>query len=119
MWNRKLQAGMSTPWEIIEEKDENKIFLGHQVTNIGNLATNLVIETDKQQIECKHLINCAGLHSDKLTKLGGQKPPAKIIPFKGEYFELKEDAKHLCKNLIYPVPDPGLSLSWCTLYPND
>jgi L-2-hydroxyglutarate oxidase len=93
--------------KIIEEKEENKIFLGHQVTNIRNLATNLVIETDKEQIECKHLINCAGLHSDTLTKLGGQKPPAKIIPFKGEYFELKEDAKHLCKNLIYPVPDPA------------
>ena len=93
--------------EIIEEKDENKIFLGHQVTKIRNLATSLVVETDKKQIECKHLINCGGLHSDKLTKLGGQKPPAKIIPFKGEYFELKEDAKHLCKNLIYPVPDPA------------
>ena len=93
--------------EIIEEKEENKIFLGHPVTNIRNLATNLVIETDKEQIECKHLINCAGLHSDKLTKLGGQKPPAKIIPFKGEYFELKDDAKHLCKNLIYPVPEPA------------
>ena len=93
--------------EIIEEKDENKIFLGHQVTNIRNMATSLVVETDKQQIECKHLINCGGLHSDKLTKLGGQPPPAKIIPFKGEYFELKEDAKHLCKNLIYPVPDPA------------
>jgi len=93
--------------EIIEEKEENKIFLGHQVTKIRNMATSLVVETDKQQIECKHLINCGGLHSDKLTKLGGQPPPAKIIPFKGEYFELKEDAKHLCKNLIYPVPDPA------------
>ncbi len=93
--------------EIIEEKEENKIFLGHQVTKIRNLTTSLVVETDKLQIECKHLINCGGLHSDKLTKLGGQRPPAKIIPFKGEYFELKEDAKHLCKNLIYPVPDPA------------
>ena len=93
--------------EIIEEIEENKIFLGHQVTKIRNMATSLVVETDKQQIECKHLINCGGLHSDKLTKLGGQPPPAKIIPFKGEYFELKEDAKHLCKNLIYPVPDPA------------
>ena len=93
--------------EIIQEKEENKIFLGHQVTKIRNMATSLVVETDKQQIECKHLINCGGLHSDKLTKLGGQPPPAKIIPFKGEYFELKEDAKHLCKNLIYPVPDPA------------
>ena len=93
--------------EIIQKKEENKIFLGHQVTKIRNMATSLVIETDKQQIECKHLINCGGLQSDKLTKLGGQKPPAKIIPFKGEYFELKENAKHLCKNLIYPVPDPA------------
>ena len=93
--------------EIIQEKEENKIFLGQQVTKIRNMATSLVVETDKQQIECKHLINCGGLHSDKLTKLGGQPPPAKIIPFKGEYFELKEGAKHLCKNLIYPVPDPA------------
>jgi L-2-hydroxyglutarate oxidase len=93
--------------EIIQKKEENKIFLGHQVTKIRNMTTSLVVETDKQQIECKHLINCGGLHSDKLTKLGGQKPPAKIIPFKGEYFELKENAKHLCKNLIYPVPDPA------------
>ena len=93
--------------EIIQEKEENKIFLGHQVTKIRNLTTSLVVETDKQQIECKHLINCGGLHSDKLTKLGGQKPPAKIIPFKGEYFELKKNARHLCKNLIYPVPDPA------------
>jgi L-2-hydroxyglutarate oxidase len=93
--------------EIIQKKEENKIFLGHQVTKIRNMTTSLVVETDKQKIECKHLINCGGLHSDKLTKLGGQKPPAKIIPFKGEYFELKENAKHLCKNLIYPFPDPA------------
>ena len=93
--------------EIIEEKEENRLFLGHQVTKIKNLNDSLVIETNKGVIECKQLINCGGLHSDKVTKLGGQKPPAKIIPFKGEYFELKENAKHLCKNLIYPVPDPA------------
>ena len=93
--------------EIIEEKEENQLFLGHQVTKIKNLNDSLVIETNKEVIECKQLINCGGLYSDKITRLGGQKPPAKIIPFKGEYFELKEDAKHLCKNLIYPVPDPA------------
>jgi len=93
--------------EIIQEIEENKIFLGHQVTKIRKLGTSLVVDTNGKEIECKHLIYCGGLHSDKLTKLGGQKPPAKIIPFKGEYFELKEDSKHLCKNLIYPVPDPA------------
>ena len=93
--------------EIIEEKEKNRLFLGHQVTKIKNLNDNLAIETNKGVIECKQLINCGGLHSDKITKLGGQKPPAKIIPFKGEYFELKQNAKHLCKKLIYPVPDPA------------
>ena len=92
--------------EIIEEKEENKIYTNNKVKNIRNLEKSLVIETSEQTIECKYLINCGGLHSDKLTKLGGQNPPAKIIPFKGEYYELKNDAKHLCKNLIYPVPDP-------------
>ena len=93
--------------EIIKEKEENRIFLGRKVTNIENSKNGLVIETNQEPIECHFLINCGGLYSDKVTKLGGQNPPAKIIPFKGEYFELKEDAKHLCRNLIYPVPDPA------------
>ena len=69
--------------EIIEEKEENKIFLGHQVTKIRNMATSLVVETDKQQIECNHLINCGGLHSDKLTKLGGQNHRQKSFHSRG------------------------------------
>ncbi|MEC8421181.1 MAG: L-2-hydroxyglutarate oxidase [Verrucomicrobiota bacterium] len=93
--------------KIIEDKEENRLFLGHKVTKIKNLSDSIIIETNMEIIECKHLINCGGLHSDKITRLGGQKPPAKIIPFKGEYFELKEEAQHLCKNLIYPVPDPA------------
>ena len=59
------------------------------------------------EVEAKLVVNCAGLHCDRVTKLGGSKPSAKIIPFRGEYFELKEDRKGLCKNLIYPVPDPS------------
>jgi L-2-hydroxyglutarate oxidase len=93
--------------EIIKENEENRIFLGRKVTNIEDSKNGLVIETNQEPIECHFLINCGGLYSDKVTKLGGQNPPAKIIPFKGEYFELKEHAKHLCRNLIYPVPDPA------------
>ena len=92
--------------EIINEQEENQIFVGHKVIKIRSLSKNLVIETNQQVFECKRMINCSGLHSDRLTQMGGQKPPAKIVPFKGEYFELNEEVKHLCKNLIYPVPDP-------------
>ncbi len=92
--------------QMFTEKEENQILLGHPVTGIQHRSGGLVIQTNLAEIECRFAINCGGLHSDRITELKGQKPPAKIIPFKGEYFELKESAKHLCKNLIYPVPDP-------------
>ena len=93
--------------EIIAKKEENKLLLGHAVIGMQTRTDSLIITTNKAEIECKHAINCAGLHSDRITRLGGQKPPAKIIPFKGEYYELEKQATHLCNNLIYPVPDPA------------
>ena len=92
--------------ELIAGKEENQILLDHPVTDIQNRSGGLIIRTNQAEIECKFAINCGGLHSDRITQLEGQKPPAKIIPFKGEYFELTKEAVHLCKNLIYPVPDP-------------
>jgi len=53
------------------------------------------------------VVNCAGLYSDRVTALAGQRPQVKIIPFRGEYYKLRPEAFHLCRNLIYPVPDPS------------
>lgn len=57
--------------------------------------------------ETKLVVNCAGLYSDKIAKLTPAKPDLKIVPFRGEYYKLKEGSEHLVKNLIYPVPDPN------------
>ncbi|NET55475.1 MAG: L-2-hydroxyglutarate oxidase, partial [Symploca sp. SIO2E6] len=57
--------------------------------------------------ETRLLINCAGLHSDRVAKLGGVTPEAKIVPFRGEYYELIPEKRHLVKTLIYPVPNPN------------
>ncbi|MEM6750437.1 MAG: L-2-hydroxyglutarate oxidase [Planctomycetota bacterium] len=54
----------------------------------------------------KRLVNCAGLQVDRVAKKAGAKPPAKIVPFRGEYFTLKPSARALVKHLIYPPPDP-------------
>lgn len=54
----------------------------------------------------QYLINCAGLHSDRMTKKSGMDAPAQIIPFRGESYELMAEAEHLCRGLLYPVPDP-------------
>jgi len=53
------------------------------------------------------LANCAGLFSDRIARLAGTTPPARIVPFRGEYFELRPEARSLVSNLIYPVPDPS------------
>ena len=91
--------------EIIQEKN-GQLLLGGGVTKIESSIDEIVVHTPSDSIQTTYLINCAGLHSDRITELGGEQSPAKIIPFKGEYFELTDDSKHLCKNLIYPVPDP-------------
>lgn len=52
------------------------------------------------------VVNCAGLHSDRIAHLAGSPTPARIVPFRGEYFELSPDAQHLVRGLVYPVPDP-------------
>ena len=91
--------------EIITEK-QGVILLGESALKIDSTPTEIIIHTNSESINASYLINCAGLHSDRVTQMGGNKAPAKIIPFKGEYYELTDDSKHLCKNLIYPVPDP-------------
>lgn len=90
----------------VEERGDNQILLGAKVSRIEDRPGSLLLHGSKGVVETDRLVNCAGLHSDRVTALGGQTPPAQIIPFKGEYFELKPEAKHLCRHLIYPVPDP-------------
>jgi L-2-hydroxyglutarate oxidase len=92
--------------ELISQGDDNELLLGQKVRQIEETSQGLLVKTDQTEIECGFLINCAGLHSDRVARLSGQPVPAKIIPFKGEYYELTQKAKHLCKHLIYPVPDP-------------
>ena len=63
--------------------------------------------TSQQEFEAKQYINCAGLYSDKIAALSNKNIDTRIIPFRGEYFMLKPEKRHLIKNLIYPVPDPN------------
>jgi L-2-hydroxyglutarate oxidase len=71
-------------------------------------ADGLVVETTAGPVRAKLLVNCAGLQSDRVARLCGVDPGVRIVPFRGEYYELKPQAEHLCRHLIYPVPDPNL-----------
>jgi len=67
-----------------------------------------VVEHSKGTHKAALLINAAGLYSDRIAQLAGVNPNVRIIPFRGEYFELTPDASPKVRGLIYPVPNPRL-----------
>jgi len=76
------------------------------VRAVCETASEVVLETDSGTVRVRHYIACAGLQSDRVAGLAGSRPEARIIPFRGEYFELVPEKHHLVRGLIYPVPDP-------------
>ncbi len=68
----------------------------------------IVVETTRGTFGTRTLVNCGGLFSDRITAKTGLTPAARIIPFRGEYYELRPASQHLCRHLIYPVADPKL-----------
>lgn len=91
--------------EILRERS-CEIWTSAAATGIHLSDSGVEVETSRGVVRGKYVINCGGLYSDRLAKLSGQPTAARIIPFRGEYYELLPEARHLCRNLIYPVPDP-------------
>ena len=85
-----------------------QILLNTEVIASQSVNNKIIIKTNKGDIETKKVINCAGLHSDRIANLFGLKADLKIIPFRGEYYTLKKSKEYLVKGLIYPVPNPDL-----------
>ncbi|BAY64640.1 FAD dependent oxidoreductase [Calothrix brevissima NIES-22] len=91
--------------ELIKQQGGD-LRLNTKVEKIRRSGKNQVIETNNGSFETSIVINCAGLHSDRIAKLGQVEPQAKIVPFRGEYYELTPEKRYLVKTLIYPVPNP-------------
>lgn len=91
--------------ELIEANG-GRVQMNARVLGVDRRPDEIVVRSKVGDFKTKYMINCAGLHCDRVAKKTGHKPEAPIIPFRGEYYELKPEWEHLCKNLIYPVPDP-------------
>ena len=91
---------------IVTERD-GEVICKARVFRIDERNETVVIESAAGTIEADWVVNCAGLHSDRVATLSGHAAEAKIVPFRGEFYELKPEVHHLCRNLIYPVPDPS------------
>ncbi len=92
--------------KVLEINPHSEIRFEEEVIGIDGDKVKL-ITTKTSNIQSKFLVVCGGLFSDRLAKLDGLKPDLRIVGFRGDYYELTEDARHKIKNLVYPVPNPA------------
>jgi L-2-hydroxyglutarate oxidase len=83
-----------------------EVLLEAPVRRIVCDSGGIVLETGRGEVRCRHLVNCAGLHSDRVARMAGVEPRVRIVPFRGEYYEVVPGRRDLVRNLIYPVPNP-------------
>ena len=76
------------------------------VTGLRQLASEIMVETNGRAFSTSYLINCAGLFSDRISRMAGEEPDVMIVPFRGEYHDLVPERSSLVRALIYPVPQP-------------
>ena len=82
-----------------------RVETGARVTRLRDSGGVWTAETPAGAFEGDFLINCAGLHCDRVAKLAGERREVRILPFRGEYFKIRPERQSLVRNLIYPVPD--------------
>jgi L-2-hydroxyglutarate oxidase len=85
----------------------SEVRLETEFISVEKTADYSIIQTNKESIQARYIVYCAGLQADRLAKKDGVKLKEQVVPFRGDYYELAEHAKHKVKNLIYPVPDPN------------
>jgi len=97
-------AGMCRKLQERIEASGGVLAFNEEVTQVKTEKEKLIIKTKNNSFESNYLVNCAGLYCDKVAKSAGVKSPIQIVPFKGEYYELKPEAEYLVNHLIYPLP---------------
>jgi len=99
-------AAVSRKYAEIISTQGGTISTGTEVRAVLPRGAEMMVETTRGTLAAKYVINCAGLHSDRVSRMAGQKPDVRIVPFRGEYYFLVPERTHLVRTLIYPVPDP-------------
>ena len=88
------------------EASGHTVQCGAEVIQLRVVGGGWVAMTPGEEYEADFIVNCGGLHCDRVCKLAGEEPGTKIVPFRGEYYELKPERQYLVNHLVYPTPDP-------------
>lgn len=91
--------------KVVAERG-GEVRTGSRVVGVRRDGGGFVVETTRGAVRARNLVNCAGLQSDRVARMAGCDVSLQIIPFRGEYFDLVPARRHLCRDLVYPVPDP-------------
>ena len=83
-----------------------RISTSSRVLSIGRQGRDLRLQTRSETVLCRRLVACAGLQSDRIARRAGIEPPVRIVPFRGDYFEIRPERRNLVHHPVYPVPDP-------------
>ena len=108
------QAGVVDYGEVVRTYADEFIELGgeiqfiEEIIEIENLNNVKKIKSKNNSFNCEFLINCAGLFSDEIARMDGMSPNVRIIPFRGEYYKIRNTKNSLLNNMIYPLADPDL-----------
>ena len=108
------QAGVVDYKEVVQayahdfQENGGEIKLIEEIKEIENINGLKNVKGVHSSYKCEFLINCAGLFSDEIAKLDGMSPDVKIIPFRGEYYKIRNSKKEILNNMIYPLADPDL-----------
>jgi len=84
-----------------------RVAVSARVLRLRRRSSEWIAEPPVGEFAAGYLINCAGLHSDRVAQLAGEQREVRILPFRGEYYQIRPDRQHLVRNLIYPVPHPA------------
>ncbi len=101
-------AGVTTAYARRARNCGAEVVLNARVQGIATDGTGLRLESTAGDFATRFIVNCAGLQADRVARLAGEAPDVRIVPFRGEYFDLRPGRASLVRGLIYPVPDPAL-----------
>jgi (S)-2-hydroxyglutarate dehydrogenase len=99
-------AAVSRKYAELATERDTRVQTNCEVVGIARDGTSSILETTQGSLSTRYIINCAGLHSDRISRIAGNKPEVQIVPFRGEYYDLIRERHALVRGLIYPVPDP-------------
>lgn len=99
-------VAVSRKYAELIAKQGGEIRTACEVTGFGSRNQQTTVETTQGAFAARYVINCAGLHSDRISRLAGSNPEVRIVPFRGEYYDVIREREHLVRALIYPVADP-------------